>query len=117
MSDSSEQKVEALSTTSIYFRLDDDLRVMPVHNNNLLDQISEVMEYRWGYQSKIGKDLLVSSTFLGIDPGAVQHHSHKPRVFETMIFRDGGSAECYRFHAIEDCIDAHHEIVRELSKE
>lgn len=113
----SKSKIEPLAPGTMFFRLDDNLRVMPVHQVHLIDQISDVMGLRWGYQSMIGKDILVSSTFLGIDSGSIFSSNSSPRVFETMIFRKGISAECYRFSSLDECVEAHHKILDFLKEE
>lgn len=115
MTDFPQENIQRLDCDTIFFTLDDHLRVMPLKFYNFIEQAEVISTPGWLYQTRFPGNTLVSSTFLGIN--TMRWTQSAPMVFETMIFRDGVSDTCRRFSNIDDCIQFHHEIVEDLSED
>lgn len=105
--------VKRFDSGALLFRLDDQMRVMPVSISGIYDYLSCLPDYHWTYQTKLADGTLVSSTFLGV--GLPSLFCSEVLYFETMVFDPSGQP-CHtkRYPAIEECIEGHHATLEEL---
>ena len=107
-----------LPLSGLWFVLDDQLRPRPLPNRNDLgfpdvSDMEKAFEYRWGYQSKVGGTIL-SSTFLALNHCSWLATRSSLQLFELAAMTDEGVDILGRFGDIDECIEAHHEALKEL---
>lgn len=112
----SSSTVKVLPSPTPFYRLDDQLRVMPVQEKDFFEDPNIFEEYNWTYQTLLSDGSLVSSVFLGLSVGSMFHD--QPLVFETMIFLGDGEPCFQQKHAtMEECLAVHYKVTEQREKE
>lgn len=83
----------------------DEHEAIPIDYDSWLQWFAEA-GVRVVAQEQCG-DWFVSTVFLGIDVAFGLGHSDKPRLFETMIFHNGESCDCWRWSTWEEAVAQH----------
>lgn len=109
-----------LPLSGLWFVLDDQLRPRPLPNRSdlgfpAMEDMEQAFEYRWGYQSKVG-ETIISSTFLALNHVSLFAGDHQLRVFELAILGEESTEIVGRFADIDECIEAQHHQVAEMSR-
>lgn len=58
-----------------------------------------------------GDALVVSTVWLGVEVDPAHKHSHRPIIFETIVFRDGVGGDCWRYATEAESVAGHHAAV------
>lgn len=103
-------EIATLAPCTMFYRLDEHLRVMPVQADDFFGSPDLYGDYQWMYHTMLSDGTLVSSAFLGIaQPG---YDSDFVCLFETMVFSpDNQPIEREHYSNIEKCIQGHHKVV------
>lgn len=105
-------KIEALPSPTPFYRLDDQLRVMPVQEKDFFESPDIFEDYNWTYQTRLPDGTLISSVFLGIAVTSI--FNHQPLLFETMVFLPDGEPSFQKKHeTMEECLKIHYRILDE----
>ncbi|PYJ10757.1 MAG: hypothetical protein DMF06_04970 [Verrucomicrobia bacterium] len=102
----------------VHYRLLPDHSVEPVDVSSTERLMSWAQE--WGGMDKrvafteVAPGITVSTVFLGIDHSFMRHGP--PLLFETMVFDDYGSNDCWRYATWDDAAAGHESVVKGLER-